>query len=150
MAPAALAALESGALRIEPGITQNPRFGAVPRGRRTVLMSMGNLKRRMARVFHRAATSARRADVAADVDELQNMRAATPPSMPTWGAMQAALDGARGQAPVAGDGSLRECGHAKQQPAPRLDEKPLAKPARCSTRSFKTVGGFQDMVGKFE
>jgi len=146
MAPAAWPALESGALRLNQAITQNPRFAPYTRSAGTVL------SRWATSTTHGAACSTC-SNLARQPMSLQMLtmlqKCARPADLRCRrGAQCAALDGARWAAPVAGGWQPQGCRPRKQQPAPDW-MKPLAK-LLDADKVFKTVGGFQDMVGKFE
>ncbi len=81
---------------------------------------------------------------------LQNMRAAMPPAMPTWGALQPPWMAPAGQAPAAGGWQPRGMPGTPNTSQHADWMKTVGEACSMLDKVFKTVGGFQDMVGKFE
>jgi hypothetical protein len=150
MAPAAWPHWNQALFELNQAITQNPRFAPYHAAAGTVLMSMGNLNDAW-----RACSTVQQLQPGEPMSlqmltMLQNMRAAMPPSMPTWGAMQPPWMAPGGQAPVAGGWQpqgMPATPNSSQHPDWM---KTVGEACSMLDKVFKTVGGFQDMVGKFE
>jgi len=146
--PSAWPHWQQALFELNQALAQCPQFAPYHAAAGTVLMSMGNLQDAW-----RAFMNAQQLQPGEPMSQqmlamMQQMMPPAMPTMPAWGSPQPPMGPAGGNWWAgAGSGSAGPSAGADQHPDWM---KTVSNACSMLDQVFKTVGGFQDMVGRFE